>query len=156
MTWNKATTIAWAALSLGLGSLQAPASAQDQNPILRENAAEKLTDHVYMISGFPNVVIVVGKTGTLVVDTGLGPKNGAVAARTAAKLSKGSKLFLTTTHFHPDTCRWRRWIPQRHRFNSCPSAHKKRLSATMARRCSASRSDEKGTTLCLIPRCLKA
>lgn len=102
MTWNKVAVIVWAAASLGLGALQSPACAQDQNPILKEDAAEKLTDHVYMIRGFPNVVIVIGKTGTLVVDTGLGPKNGAVVARTVAKLGGPSKIFLTTTHFHPE------------------------------------------------------
>jgi hypothetical protein len=30
--------------------------------------------------GFPNIAIVVGSHATLVVDTGLGPKNGATAA----------------------------------------------------------------------------
>jgi glyoxylase-like metal-dependent hydrolase (beta-lactamase superfamily II) len=46
---------------------------------------------------------VVGSRATLVVDTGLGPKNGATAARVAAKLAPNNrKLFLTTTHFHPE------------------------------------------------------
>ena len=36
------------------------------------------------------------------VDTGLGPRNGTTVASVAAKLSKSSKLFLTTTHFHPE------------------------------------------------------
>jgi glyoxylase-like metal-dependent hydrolase (beta-lactamase superfamily II) len=52
--------------------------------------------------GFPNIAIVVGDRATLVVDTGLGPRNGATVARVAAKLSKGPKLFLTTTHYHPE------------------------------------------------------
>jgi glyoxylase-like metal-dependent hydrolase (beta-lactamase superfamily II) len=62
----------------------------------------KISDHVWAIMGFPNIAIVVGDRATLVVDTGLGPRNGATAARVAVKLSKGSKLFLTTTHFHPE------------------------------------------------------
>jgi hypothetical protein len=37
-----------------------------------------------------------------VVDTGLGPRNGETVAKVAARLSKTSKLFLTTTHFHPE------------------------------------------------------
>jgi glyoxylase-like metal-dependent hydrolase (beta-lactamase superfamily II) len=46
---------------------------------------------------------VVGSRATLVVDTGLGPRNGATAARVAAKLAPNNrKLFLTTTHFHPE------------------------------------------------------
>jgi glyoxylase-like metal-dependent hydrolase (beta-lactamase superfamily II) len=102
MTWNKVATLLCAAACLGFGPLQLPAAAQDQYPMLAENAAEKLSEHVYVIRGFPNIAIVVGKTATLVVDTGLGTQNGEVVARTAAKLSGASKLFLTTTHFHPE------------------------------------------------------
>ena len=53
--------------------------------------------------GWPNIGIIVGNGSTLVVDTGLGPANGATIARVAAKLAPGNrKLFLTTTHFHPE------------------------------------------------------
>jgi glyoxylase-like metal-dependent hydrolase (beta-lactamase superfamily II) len=53
--------------------------------------------------GFPNIAIVVGTRATLVVDTGLGPKNGATIARVVARLApNNTKLFLTTTHFHPE------------------------------------------------------
>jgi hypothetical protein len=53
--------------------------------------------------GFPNIAFVVGSHATLVVDTGLGPKNGATIARVAAELGRNNtKLFLTTTHFHPE------------------------------------------------------
>lgn len=75
--------------------------AQMSQPILGENAT-KVSDHVWAIMGFPNVAIVVGERATLVVDTGLGPRNGATVARVAAKLSGNQKLFLTTTHFHPE------------------------------------------------------
>ncbi len=79
----------------------AAAVAQMPQPLVTEDAV-KISDHVWAIMGFPNIAIVVGDRATLVVDTGLGPRNGATAARVAAKLSKGSKLFLTTTHFHPE------------------------------------------------------
>ena len=53
--------------------------------------------------GFPNVGIVVGRSGVLVIDTGLGDRNGALVVREAQKLSpNGAKLYLTTTHFHPE------------------------------------------------------
>jgi glyoxylase-like metal-dependent hydrolase (beta-lactamase superfamily II) len=52
--------------------------------------------------GFPNVAIIVGTRATLIVDTGLGPRNGATVAKVAAKLAANQKLFLTTTHFHPE------------------------------------------------------
>src|ERR1700681_4089920 len=76
-------------------------SAQNQ-PVLGEDTV-KISDHVWAIMGWPNIAIVVGTRATLVVDTGLGPRNGATIARVAAKLAPGNqKLFLTTTHFHPE------------------------------------------------------
>jgi glyoxylase-like metal-dependent hydrolase (beta-lactamase superfamily II) len=78
------------------------ASSQMSQPMVGENTT-KISDHVWAIMGFPNIAIVVGDRATLVVDTGMGPKNGATAARVAAKLAPaGQKLFLTTTHFHPE------------------------------------------------------
>jgi glyoxylase-like metal-dependent hydrolase (beta-lactamase superfamily II) len=52
--------------------------------------------------GWPNIAIVVGARAVLVVDTGLGPRNGATIARVVAKVAPDRKLFLTTTHFHPE------------------------------------------------------
>jgi len=77
------------------------ASAQTAQTLLGEDAT-KVSDHVWAIMGFPNVAIVIGQRATLIVDTGLGPRNGATVARAAAKLSGNQKLFLTTTHFHPE------------------------------------------------------
>jgi glyoxylase-like metal-dependent hydrolase (beta-lactamase superfamily II) len=77
------------------------AAAQSSQPVLGENTT-RISEHVWAIMGFPNVAIVVGERATLVVDTGLGPRNGATVARAAAKLSGNQKLFLTTTHFHPE------------------------------------------------------
>ena len=77
------------------------AYGQFPSPTLTESTT-KVSDHVFMTSGFPNVVYVVGDAATLVVDTGLGTANGALVARVAKRLSKGPKLFLTTTHYHPE------------------------------------------------------
>src|SRR5580658_8338889 len=77
------------------------AFAQMAQPLLGENAT-KVSDHVWAIMGFPNVAIVVGSRATLIVDTGLGPRNGATVSRVAAKLAPNQKLYLTTTHFHPE------------------------------------------------------
>jgi glyoxylase-like metal-dependent hydrolase (beta-lactamase superfamily II) len=83
-----------------LGTLVA--SAQQNQPMVAETTTV-ISDHVWAIMGFPNIAIVVGNHATLVVDTGMGPKNGATAARVAAKLAPNNqKLFLTTTHFHPE------------------------------------------------------
>ncbi|HWB86706.1 MAG TPA: MBL fold metallo-hydrolase [Bryobacteraceae bacterium] len=75
--------------------------AQGNQPLLQEKAT-RVSEHVHVIMGFPNVAIVVGSRATLVVDTGLGPRNGETVVRVAKQLSNNPKLFLTTTHFHPE------------------------------------------------------
>ena len=77
------------------------AFGQFPSPALTE-VTTKVSEHVSMTSGFPNVIYVIGDNATLVVDTGLGNANGALVARVAKRLSKGSKMFLTTTHYHPE------------------------------------------------------
>jgi len=79
----------------------AAAFGQFPSPKLTE-VTTKVSEHVFMTTGFPNVIYVVGDDATLVVDTGLGAGNGALVARVAKRLSKGPKLFLTTTHHHPE------------------------------------------------------
>ncbi len=94
----KALSINLTMTALGLTS----ALAQMNQPMVSEDAT-RISDHVWAIMGFPNIAIVVGSHATLVVDTGLGPKNGATVARVASKLApNNTKLFLTTTHFHPE------------------------------------------------------
>jgi len=78
-------------------------AAAQQNPQgVPENATQRVSDHVWAIVGFPNIAYVVGSRATLMVDTGMGPRNGAVVLREAQKLSKNAVLYLTTTHFHPE------------------------------------------------------
>ena len=85
------------------GASAVHACAQSVNePMLPENAITKVSDHVYAIMGFPNVAIVVGDRATLVVDTGMGPRNGAIVMRQVEKLAKVPKLYLTTTHYHAE------------------------------------------------------
>ena len=71
----------------------AVAFAQMNQPMVSENTT-KISDHVQAIMGFPNIAIVIGSRASLVVDTGLGPKNGATVARVLAKLApNNTKLF---------------------------------------------------------------
>jgi glyoxylase-like metal-dependent hydrolase (beta-lactamase superfamily II) len=72
------------------------------SPILPENSVTRVSEHVYVIIGFPNIGIIVGNRATLVVDTGMGPRNGATVLHEAEKLAKSPNLYLTTTHFHPE------------------------------------------------------
>jgi glyoxylase-like metal-dependent hydrolase (beta-lactamase superfamily II) len=78
------------------------AMAQEAPRLLPENSATRVSEHVYAIVGFPNIAIVIGSNATLVVDTGMGARNGAIVVREVERLSKNPKLFLTTTHFHPE------------------------------------------------------
>jgi len=88
--------------NLLLPLLFAGALCAQNNPILGEDTV-KVSDHVYAIMGWPNIGIVVGTKAVLVVDTGLGPRNGAIIARVVKKLApENPKLYLTTTHFHPE------------------------------------------------------
>lgn len=50
----------------------------------------------------PNIGIILGDHSALVVDTGMGPANGAAVLAVAGALAGGRKLVLTLTHFHPE------------------------------------------------------
>ena len=50
----------------------------------------------------PNIGIVVGQSAALVVDTGMGPANGAKVLAAARQLAGSRPLILTLTHFHPE------------------------------------------------------
>lgn len=76
-------------------------------PMIKRGATMKVSDHAYVILddnvGFvPNVGIVVGERATLIVDTGMGPDNGAIVLEEARKLSDNTEFYLTATHFHPE------------------------------------------------------
>lgn len=76
-------------------------------PLVQENKTIKVSDHVYVIPDgrvnlVPNIGIIVGNRATLVVDGGMGPRNGQTILRELAKVSKNDALYFTTTHFHPE------------------------------------------------------
>ena len=94
-----------AAILLVVGSAiltPAIARAQLKQPLLVEDNLKRVSDHVYVMEGFPNVVYVIGTRATLVVDTGLGERNGVTVMHAEQKLAKGPILYLTTTHYHSE------------------------------------------------------
>ena len=99
-----------AVLIIGTGLVVTPVVAQRgplQPPLIEEGVTEKVSEHVYAIPDgsvplVPNVGIIVGSKGTLVVDTGLGARNGEAIMREVAKVRKGGDLYLAVTHFHPE------------------------------------------------------
>src|SRR5258705_2873648 len=83
--------------------LCAPAHAQRVPRLLSVDNLTQVSPHVWVITGSPNIAIVVGKKATLVVDNGLGTQNGQIVADSSLPLSsKGQKLYLTTTHYHTE------------------------------------------------------
>jgi glyoxylase-like metal-dependent hydrolase (beta-lactamase superfamily II) len=76
-------------------------------PLVKENAAVKLAGHTYVIpdgnvSLVPNVGIVVGSRATLVIDPGLGRRNGETVLRAAARISGNTEIFVASTHYHSE------------------------------------------------------
>ena len=76
-------------------------------PLVRENATVKLSEHVWAIPDFnvglvPNLGIIVGSKATLVVDTGLGPRNGETIVREMKKVSTNRDVYVVLTHYHPE------------------------------------------------------
>jgi glyoxylase-like metal-dependent hydrolase (beta-lactamase superfamily II) len=100
------TALLFLAVSI-TASAQRGGGAPAAPPLVRENATEKITEHVYVIADnnvgmVPNIGIIVGTRGTFVVDTGLGNRNGQTVTREIQKVSKTPELYLATTHFHPE------------------------------------------------------
>jgi glyoxylase-like metal-dependent hydrolase (beta-lactamase superfamily II) len=50
----------------------------------------------------PNVGVIGGSKAVLVVETGLGPGNAERVLAFATEYARGRRLYLTTTHFHPE------------------------------------------------------
>ena len=101
---NKRLRIRSTFLFLVAGAILLPVAtrAQLKQPLLSDDNLKHVSDHVSVLEGFPNVVFVIGSRGTLVVDTGLGERNGATVMRAEQKLAKGPVLYLTTTHYHSE------------------------------------------------------
>ena len=77
------------------------------DPLVKENRTVMLAPHTYVIpddnvSLVPNVGIVVGSRATLVIDPGLGRRNGDTVLREVAKVSKNTEIYIASTHFHAE------------------------------------------------------
>jgi glyoxylase-like metal-dependent hydrolase (beta-lactamase superfamily II) len=99
---NKRLRSTFLFLAAGAILLPVAARAQLKQPLLADDNLKRVSDHVSVLEGFPNVVFVIGSRATLVVDTGLGERNGATVMRAEQKLAKGPILYLTTTHYHSE------------------------------------------------------
>lgn len=96
-------------LAVALGLAAAPlASAQTaRDPLVRPEGLRQLSPRVHIIPdnsvpAVPNVGYIVGDSAVLVIDTGLGPRNGAAVYEAARKLTGAKPIYLVTTHVHPE------------------------------------------------------
>jgi len=99
--FRNARLIALGVASVGL-FCGASARGQMAQPLVDEHTLTRVSEHVSAVVGFPNVAIVVGTRATLVIDTGLGERNGATVMRVVQRLERGATLYLTTTHYHSE------------------------------------------------------
>lgn len=104
-------TVAVVAGVLALSLLSTPLDARQPaaaDPLVRPEGIVQVGPHTWVIpdndvSLVPNVGIVVGERATLVIDPGLGRRNGEVVAREALRLSaEGAEIYVAATHFHPE------------------------------------------------------
>ena len=99
------------ALMIAGALLVAPALAAKQtpppDPLVKEGVTVKVADHTFVIPDgnvglVPNVGIVVGSRATLVIDPGLGKRNGETVLREVAKVSRNAEVYIASTHFHAE------------------------------------------------------
>lgn len=97
-----------AALTASL-ALFATTSAQTPpaDPLVKEGVTVKVAPHTWVIPDgdvglVPNVGIIVGSRGVLVIDPGLGRRNGETVLREVARVAAGRPLFVASTHFHAE------------------------------------------------------
>jgi glyoxylase-like metal-dependent hydrolase (beta-lactamase superfamily II) len=103
--------LSWCALvasvSFIISALPLAAQAPPRDPIVREGVTEKIAEHTYVIPDdnvvlVPNVGIIAGSRAMLVIDTGMGNRNGATVLKEARKIRPEGTLYLATTHVHPE------------------------------------------------------
>src|SRR5262249_15681211 len=77
------------------------------SPIVRVEGLRHISAHVHIIPDnsiplVPNAGSVIGDRAALVIDTGLGPRNGSAVYEVAKNLARAKALYLVTTHVHPE------------------------------------------------------
>ena len=87
--------------------LGAVVCAQNQTPLVPSGKTRDIAEHVYVIPDqrvnlVPNIGIIVGRDGVLVIDTGMGPKNAETVLGEVRKITSEPISYLTVTHFHPE------------------------------------------------------
>ena len=76
-------------------------------PIINPEGLKPVSPHVQVIPDnsvplVPNVGYILGDKALLVIDTGLGPRNGEAVYTVAKKLAGSRQIYLAVTHVHPE------------------------------------------------------
>lgn len=77
------------------------------NPVVVAEHVQELARDLVVIPNrnvqlVPNIGIIGGRHSVLVVETGLGPSNARRVLEFADQFARGRRIYLTTTHFHPE------------------------------------------------------
>jgi glyoxylase-like metal-dependent hydrolase (beta-lactamase superfamily II) len=88
-------------------TLSGVVGAQVRAPLVASGITREIAEHVYVIPDqrinvIPNIGIIVGRDGVLVVDTGMGPRNAETVLNEVKKITSKPVAYLTITHFHPE------------------------------------------------------
>jgi len=76
-------------------------------PVVQTSGAHEIARDLVIIPDrsvplVPNIALIGGKHSLLVLDTGMGPANAGQVLKLAREQAHGRRLYLTTTHFHPE------------------------------------------------------
>ena len=77
------------------------------DPVVRVEQVRELAHDLVVIPDrrvplVPNIGLVGGRDAVLVVDTGMGTENAETVLRFATEFARGRRLYVTSTHFHPE------------------------------------------------------
>jgi len=81
--------------------------ASPPSPLVKPEGLKPISEHVQLIPDnsvplVPNIGYVIGDKAVLVIDTGLGPRNGEAVFAVAQKLAGSRPIYLAVTHVHPE------------------------------------------------------
>ncbi|MGW7536925.1 MBL fold metallo-hydrolase [Amycolatopsis sp. NPDC054798] len=77
------------------------------DPVVQTSQVRELARDLVVIPNqgvqlVPNVGVIGGTHSVLVVETGMGPRNAETVLKFATEYARGRRIYLTTTHFHPE------------------------------------------------------
>ena len=77
------------------------------DPAVRVAGAREIAPDLLVIPNHraelvPNIGVIGGTQAVLVVETGIGAANAGQVLAFASEVARGRRLYLTTTHFHPE------------------------------------------------------